>query len=161
LFFFTFCLFSVISDAIIAQGRVKQLFWFDLLSTAIIIATLAALARDSLATMAWARGWLAVVTTVALLIILERQTQFRLWRLLLLCLPAATATGIALAFTLALPLSDQHFLVEFLARGVFFVLLAFGGTLAIAWPLMRNTEEWQQLQFLVEKLYRGRKKSGM
>jgi len=161
LFFFTFCLFSVISDAIIAQGRVKQLFWFDLLSTAIIIATLAALARDSLATMAWARGWLAVATTAALLIILERQTQFRLWRLLLLCLPAAIATVTALALTLALPLSDQHFLVEFLARGVFFVLLTIVGTLAAAWPFMRNTEEWQQLQFLVEKLYRRRKKSGM
>src|SRR5690554_3298681 len=33
LFFFTFCLFALISDAIIAQGRVKLLFWLDRKST--------------------------------------------------------------------------------------------------------------------------------
>lgn len=161
LFFFTFCLFSVISDAIIAQGRVKLLFWFDLISTVIIIATLASLARDSLATMAWARGWLAVATTAALLVILNQQTRFRLGRLALLCLPAAIGTSTALGLTLILPLADSHFLLEFLARGMFFVVLAAAVTLGIAWPLMRDTQEWHQLRFLVKKLYSHRKKARM
>ena len=157
LFFFTFCLFSVISDALIAQGRVKLLFWFDLLSTLIIIAVLAGIARESLYTMAWARGWLAVATTVLLLVILDRETKFSVGRLALLCLPAAAGTLFALSLTIALPLASQHFLVEFLTRGVVFVFSAAAATLVIAWLWMRSSEEGHQLRFLVKKLYSERK----
>src|SRR5690554_2301403 len=40
LFFFTFCLFALISDTAIALGRVQALFWFDVVSTITIIAVL-------------------------------------------------------------------------------------------------------------------------
>ena len=157
LFFFTFCLFSVTSDAMIAQGRVKLLFWFDLASTLIIIAVLAAIARESLFTMAWARGWLAVATTVMLLLILDRLTKFGIARLALLCLPTALGTMLALTMTVVLPLGGQHFLVEFLTRGFVFVCLAAVATFVIAWPWVQGTEEGRQLRFLVKKLYSERK----
>jgi len=85
LFFFTFCLFALVSDAFVATGQVRVLFWFDLISTVIIVGLLLSINEASLETMAWARGWLAVITTIALLILLEKRTHYRLSRLGALC----------------------------------------------------------------------------
>lgn len=84
LFFFTFCLFALVSDAFVATGQVRALFMFDLVSTIIIVGFLVNIDEISLETMAWARGWLAVVTTIALLFMLEARTNFNLARLSML-----------------------------------------------------------------------------
>ncbi|SFD90540.1 Membrane protein involved in the export of O-antigen and teichoic acid [Marinobacter sp. DSM 26671] len=81
LFFFTFCLFALVSDAFVATGQVRALFIFDLVSTTIIVGFLLSLEDITLSTMAWARGWLAVLTTLALLLILQSRTHFNLARL--------------------------------------------------------------------------------
>ncbi|PTB92575.1 polysaccharide biosynthesis protein [Marinobacter sp. B9-2] len=81
LFFFTFCLFALVSDAFVATGQVRALFIFDLVSTTIIVGLLLSLEDITLYTMAWARGWLAVMTTLALLLILQSRTRFNLSRL--------------------------------------------------------------------------------
>jgi O-antigen/teichoic acid export membrane protein len=81
LFFFTFCLFALVSDAFVATGQVKALFIFDLISTVIIVSLLMNLDGMTLHTMAWARGWLAVLTTIALLLLLQSRTHFNLVRL--------------------------------------------------------------------------------
>ena len=132
LFFFTFCLFALISDAIIAQGRVKLLFLFDVVSTAIIVAVL----------------WL---TTVALLLILAQQTGFSLIKLLFLCIPTLAGTSLAIVVIQSLNLSGSHYLVQFLLLGTLHVTTAALGTGIIGLFLLRGTEEWGQLRYLVNQ----------
>ncbi|WP_309043354.1 lipopolysaccharide biosynthesis protein [Marinobacter sediminicola] len=151
LFFFTFCLFALISDAIIAQGRVKLLFWFDVISTAIIIVTLWLTATGGLEIMAWARGWLAVATTIALLLILEQQTGFSSAKLLFLCIPALTGTSLGILAVQSIDLSGSHFLVQFIALGTLHVTIAALVTGITGLALLRGTEEWGQLRYLLNQ----------
>lgn len=151
LFFFTFCLFALISDAIIAQGKVKLLFWFDVVSTATIIAVLWLTATGGLETMAWVRGWLSIATTVALLLILEQQTRFSLIKLLLLCIPTLVGTSLAIILTQSLDLSNSHYLVQFFLLGSLHVITAALSTGITGLLLLRETEEWGQLRYLVNQ----------
>lgn len=157
LFFFTFCLFALISDTVIALGRVQALFWFDVISTATIVAILWYTATGSLDAMAWARGWLAVATTLALLVIVDRWSRFGLLRLIYLCLPGAAGAFAGGWLVVLLPVSGWPALPEFLARGFLFVSLSAGVTLLTARLLTGNTEEWQQLRSLSKNLISKRK----
>ena len=151
LFFFTFCLFALISDAIIAQGKVKLLFWFDVVSTATIIVILWLTATGGLEIMAWVRGWLSVATTVALLLILAQQTKFSLPKLLFLCLPTLAGTSLAVFVTQSLDLSSSHYLVQFLLLGILHVTTAALSIGIIGLFLLKRTEEWGQLRYLVNQ----------
>ena len=151
LFFFTFCLFALISDAIIAQGKVKLLFWFDVVSTVTIIAVLWLTATGGLEIMAWIRGWLAVATTVALLLILEQQTGFSLIKLLFLCIPTLAGTSLAVFVIQSLDLSGSHYPVQFLLLGTLHVTTAALSTGIIGLFLLKGTEEWGQLRYLVNQ----------
>jgi O-antigen/teichoic acid export membrane protein len=151
LFFFTFCLFALISDAIIAQGKVKLLFWFDLVSTATIIVILWLIATGGLEIMAWVRGWLSVATTVALLLILAQQTKFSLPKLLFLCLPTLAGTSLAILVTQSLDLSSSHYFVQFLLLGTLHVMTAALSIGIVGWFLLKRTEEWGQLRYLVNQ----------
>ena len=152
LFFLTFCLFALISDAIIAQGRVKMLFWFDVISTTAIVAILFQRGTASLEAMAWLRGWLAVATTVVLLILLDRQTAFGIARLTWLCVPALVASAAAGWLVWQLPVPFDFALTELLVRGTFFVALASVITIAFGWLILRRQKEWQQLSSIVRPL---------
>ncbi|MCK7546195.1 oligosaccharide flippase family protein [Marinobacter bryozoorum] len=145
LFFFSFCLFALISNAIIAQGRVKFLFWFDLVSTVSILALLLWFATGSLSDMAWWRGWLAIATTIALLAALERQTGFNIGRLLFLALPTVLASAVSASLTTYLELPWETPLIDLLVRGTVFVLLAGALIVGLAFLLLRGTSEWYQL----------------
>lgn len=149
LFFLTFCLFSLISDSIIAQGRVKMLFWFDVASTLSIIAILYQWGTASLDNMAWLRGWLAVATTAALLILLNRQTRFGLLRLFYLCLPAVLASAAAAWLVFQLPTTSSLALIELFARGFLYVVLAAALAICLGGILLQNFDEWHQLKSLV------------
>ncbi|MDV2079744.1 lipopolysaccharide biosynthesis protein [Marinobacter xestospongiae] len=159
LFFFTFCLFALTSDAVIAQGRVKPLFWFDVISTLTIIAALLLYGNSNLNTMAWLRGWLAVLTTAALMLLLNRWCQFGLQRLAFLCLPTATALLAALAAFLALAgrsslsaAGEPIGVIELLWMGPL-VLVSYGAVFIVACLLiLRHTEEFRQVQELLGSL---------
>ena len=122
LFFFTFCVFALISDAVIALGRVRELFVFDLSSTLVIFPCLLAIGSDSLAAMAWVRGVLAILTTLALLSILQFWTRLGVWRLLWLCLPSTIGCLVGGYLTMQLPASFALPWMELLVRGSVFVL---------------------------------------
>lgn len=154
LFFFTFCLFALVSDAIIAQGKVKLLFWFDVVSTLLIIVILWQTATGGLEIMAWVRGWLSVATTVALLIILEQQTRFSLIKLLFLCIPTLVGTLLAIAATQSLDLSNSHYLVQFFLLGTLHVATAALSIGAVGMFLLKGTEEWGQLRYLFSQARR-------
>jgi len=151
LFFFTFCLFELISDAVIAQGRVKMLFLFDVVSTVAIVFILYRWGTASLESMAWLRGWLAVATTGVLLAFLNRQTGFGFLQLFYLCLPVMLASGIAAWSVTRLSVPMFSALLEFLIRGSAFVALAAGLTIMFAWLFLRHREEWQQVVSLARR----------
>ena len=153
LFFLTFCLFALISDSIIAQGRVKMLFCFDVVSTLAIAIILYTWGTASLHDMAWLRGWLAVGTTAALLFLLNNQTQFGLFRLAYLCLPAAIASAAAAWLAYQLPAAPTP-LLELLTRGFLFVALTAGLTAGFASVLLQHCEEWHQIKSLAVNAFR-------
>lgn len=154
LFFFTFCLFELICNAIIAQGKVKALFAFDVTSTAIVIGTLLMAGTADLETMAWVRGWLAVGTTMALLIILNQWTKFGAARLIWLCTPALIAS-LAAAWLISLPdLVSLSRLAQFLILGTAFVFIATLLTLVTGSLLLTKSEEWSQLKSLVNNAWK-------
>jgi hypothetical protein len=101
--------------------------------------------------MAWVRGWLSVATTVALLLILAQQTKFSLIKLLFLCLPTLTGTALAVAATQSLDLSNSHYLVQFLLLGTLHVITAALSIGTIGLLLLKRTEEWGQLRYLVNQ----------
>ena len=151
LLFFTFSLFAVLSDTVIALGRVKALLVFDVISTVLIFSLLLAFGTENLMAMAWARGWLAVATTVALLLIVAHWTRFGLPQLAYLLLPAGIGVSIAgtLSYFLNLPTDSE--IVEFLIRGTVFVgfytvLLAFFARL-----LLSRREEWWQIRSIIRQ----------
>jgi len=151
LFFFTFCLFALVSDAIIAQGKVKLLFCFDVVSTVAIIVILWLTATGGLEIMAWMRGWLSVATTVALLLILAKQTKFSLFKLIFLCIPTLAGTLLAVVATQSLDLSGSHYLAQFLLLGSLHVITAALSIGIIGLFLLKGTEEWGQLRYLVNQ----------
>lgn len=156
LFFFTFSFFALLSDVVIALGKVRALLLFDLVSTAVILSLLLVLATGNLPQMAWARGWLAVATTWVLLMMIRRWTGFGLARLAYLSLPAMLGGAGAgtLTWSLALPWAPP--LLEFLIRGSLFVGLYAVLLLVGARLLLAGQEEWWQLRSVVrQSLGRG------
>lgn len=154
LFFLTFCLFALISDAIIALGRVRALFAFDLISTAIIFVVLVAVATNSLTDMAWFRGALAIATTVALLMLLNHWTGFSLKKLLYLVIPGALGTTLGTGLMLVMHLGEIHVLWELAIRGSSFIITSAATTICAAILILRRTEEWHQVQYIIKQFKR-------
>nr|WP_297403607.1 lipopolysaccharide biosynthesis protein [uncultured Marinobacter sp.] len=154
LFFFTFCLFALVSDAVIALGKVRALFTFDVLSTVVIVTILLLFATDTLGDMAWIRGWLAVATTFCLLGILNQWTAFGLWRLLWLSVPSILGS-LGAAWLVSLPTWPAlSGLWEFIFLGTLFVSAAALLIVGSGRILLSGTEEWAQLHSLVRQATR-------
>lgn len=152
LFFFTFCVFALISDAVIALGRVKALFAFDLISTTLIFACLLVLGSDSLTLMAWVRGVLAIATTLALLLVLRYWSPLGLWRLFWLCLPTITACAASAGLAALIPARGFPNALELLIRGGVFSLCWVAVMLVMArWYLPRSAE-FRQIAGLLTSL---------
>lgn len=147
LFFFTFCLFALVSNACIAIGKVKMLFVFDLVSTVLIVAWLLMLKEPTLETMAWARGWLAVATTAALLYLLNRHTHFQLVRYTWLSMISVLASlvGLAVAWFVASYTPVSPFL-QLLVLGSSFMLGYILCLLTFAGLLQHRSEEVQHIR---------------
>ena len=139
----------MISDAVIAQGKVKALFFFEAISTVVIIGVLYAFATEDLGTMAWFRGWLAIFTTAAILVVLNHWTPFNLLKLAWLCLPAIVGSAVAASLTLLLDTKGLPEITQLILRAAAFVVVASASTLAIATLLLKHSEEWLHLRSLV------------
>jgi lipopolysaccharide exporter len=150
MFFFTFCLFALVSDAFVATGQVRALFVFDLVSTVIIVGFLVNLKNIDLVTMAWARGWLAVLTTIALLFMLQYRTHFNLIRLAalssLVLAPSLIASWITERVTHVLFTSGS--IVSLILNGLLFISLVSAILLGVANAGKTHIEEirhiWNQ-----------------
>ncbi|EMP55568.1 polysaccharide biosynthesis protein [Marinobacter santoriniensis NKSG1] len=152
LFFFTFTLFALLSDTVIALGRVKALFVFDVVSTIIIAALLYHFGTTGLGSMAWTRGWLAVGTTAALLLLINYWSPLNLPRLFYLCIPSLLGTAVSLYLIQAVPIDDLPAVARFLLSGSLFVLFAIATSVGLGLILLRNTEEWTQIEGLVRNI---------
>ena len=154
LFFLTFCLFALISDAMIALGRVRALFIFDLISTVIIFIVLIAFATGSLAEMAWFRGALAGATTIALLALLNQWTGFGQKNLLFLIIPGALGSTAGAGLMMILHLGEIHGFWELAIRGTLFVTTSAVTAIGVSMLILRNTDEWHQVQYILKQFRR-------
>ena len=152
LFFFTFCLFALLTDAVIAMGRVRALFLFDLVSTGIIIGALWYFGQAGLESMAWTRGVLAILTTFALLAILRGWVSFSIARLGWLCLPSIMSSAVAAWLVSSISTGSMHTVLAFLLTGSVFVLATATLTWLTGYALLRRSEEWRQLHQTVGKI---------
>lgn len=158
LFFFTFCLFALVSDAFVATGQVRALFIFDLVSTVIIAITLMSLEQITLLTLAWARGWLAVLTTIALLIILQFRTRFQLTRLCAIGSPVLGLCLLAWLLTEAVKqvLFPASSLISLMLTGLLFISLVASLLIIFAAVCKTRVEEvghlWDQCTRISKRL---------
>lgn len=152
LFFFTFCLFALLSDAVIALGKVSRLFWFDVISTVLIVIVLFLTGTHHLSAMAWSRGWLAVATTVALLLTLARWIDFGLLRTGWLCLPSVLGSACAAWLVLHEPWTTSIAAIDFIIKGTVFVFCAAIISWILASVLLKHHDEWHQVRSLIKGL---------
>jgi len=149
LFFITFCLFSLISDAVIAMGRVKTLFIFDLISTILIFTVLWLWGREDLLTMAWLRGWLAVATTLALLVVLNQWSALRLRRYFWLSTPSLIGSLTGLGMSEWTSNYTTGGFLGLLMQGIVFMTGWAGITLTILYTAYSKSEEFRHVRRLV------------
>lgn len=145
LFFFTFCLFALSSNACLAVGQAKLLFWFDLISTLIIVAILVFFRASTLLELTWLRAWLAVFTTLALMLLLERKTSFNWTKLTLLLAPVLISILVSYA---ALILIDSVFafsaFLTLLVNGLLFCTIFIGCYIASCRVVAKYSAEMQR-----------------
>ncbi len=150
--FFSFCLFALICDTMIAQGKVRTLFSADLISTLLIFPALMLYGHESMLKMAWTRGWLAIITVIAYLYILDQQTKFGLLRLFELSIPCILGcTCGLLVSTLSTSSTEHSRVLELAIRGTSFLLTYTGIILLSANLLLKHSPEWQQTRTLAIK----------
>ena len=157
LFFFTFCLFSLISDAIIAQGKVRRLFFFDAASTLIIIGVLFLVGTGSLEAMAWTRGWLAVLTTIVLLLLLQKAASFSISRLCWLCLPSIIASFTAAWISYYVQFMHLPKIAQFAVKGTAFTLSTAFFIWLFGQCILRKHEEWRQTTMMLLSIIKTNK----
>ena len=95
LMFFAFCFHALVSDCFTAINKVKSLFFFDLISTAVIICFLLAFSDSDIFTFSLARGIIGALITSSLVFLLNKYTQFKLVQLFYNALPIICATLIS------------------------------------------------------------------
>lgn len=159
LYFFTFCLFALVSDAFMALGRVRALFLFDLVSTGLILTILFSLPNPDLMMLAWVRGILAIATTLALMVQLNLSTRFGLWHTLGLALPsfAATGAGLAVLYWVSIYTADFAWpLATLVINGSAFCAATGLIGIGLLIALQKKTPEYQHLlQPVLNKLSRA------
>lgn len=163
LYFFTFCLFALVSDAFLAIGRVKALFVFDLISTCIILSILVTLSEPTLETLAWVRGWLAVITTAALMVQLNQVTAFGLTHTMLLSLPVCAATALGLLIVCQIQpytINLAWSLLTLLINGGLFCLAFATLVVPIILALRHRVAEFNHIIGPAIKLLNGKKNQG-
>ncbi|MHA7881236.1 MAG: hypothetical protein ACX931_15700 [Saccharospirillum sp.] len=106
-----------------------------------------ALYNPGIMTLAWVRGWLAVLTTLALMALLNRETRFGLLRLAWLSLPGALASLVGLGMaTLVEPIAPASPLWQLLWLGTAFVIGFTGVMVAAFWWLAGFSEEYRHIR---------------
>ncbi|MCH8537245.1 MAG: oligosaccharide flippase family protein [Alkalimonas sp.] len=158
LFFLTFCVFDLVSNAFLAIGRSKLLFWFDVLSTVLIVGLLLLIHTATLLEMAWLRGWISVATTLVLLWLLQQATGYNIGRLVSLALPYVLFAVLALFISnfLILP-SEMSRLGQLIGLSAVFFSLYTLQLLAYTWLLRKKVRELQHQHDVVIQLWRQRK----
>ncbi|MEJ2756210.1 MAG: hypothetical protein P8104_10375 [Gammaproteobacteria bacterium] len=91
LLFLTYSVFALVADSFVAQGLMRALFLFDLLSTAALAVALTALHELSLTDFALYRGLLGLAITASIVIYFNGICPIGLWRLTRLLIPAGLA----------------------------------------------------------------------
>jgi len=153
LFFFTFCLFALCCNAYLAVGQAKLLFWFDLVSTLIIVAFLVMLASTTMLELTWQRAFLSILTTLVIMLMLEKTTHFNWAKFVILLTPAifsAVLSGLTI-INLANLLNVSIYL-SFLLNGMLFCLFFGSSYLLFCRVLALYSLEIKQYQQHLQRL---------
>jgi O-antigen/teichoic acid export membrane protein len=133
LMFFAFSFHALVSDCFTAINKLRALFYFDLLSTVVIVSLLLLFSFLTLEQFALLRGLAGLAITLSLLVFLQTLCRFNIFRLasnlglILLATLAALIASQALSYTLAdnlwpiIPLT-LYTLVYFLVFAVTFYI---------------------------------------
>ncbi|WP_445426531.1 oligosaccharide flippase family protein [Alishewanella sp. HL-SH06] len=153
LFFFTFCLFALCSNAYLAVGQAKLLFWFDLISTLIIVTLLIMLASTTLLELTWQRAWLAVITTLVIMLMLEKTTNFNWAKFVTLVTPALFSAALSGLIVLTInELLKLSVYLSFLFNGTLFCLFFASSYLLSCRVLANYSFEGRQYQQHLQRL---------
>lgn len=136
--FFAYALHELLSNCFTALSKVKLLFYFDLVSTLVIVMGLIAIIGTDLFNFALVRGGIGLLITGILLFTLNTVTQFGLRLVVLNILPSSAASLVAYFCCQHLlkhsGLSFEHIFVEL----VFVTITFFGITALIYIPITRK-----------------------
>lgn len=133
-----------------SQGKVRELFYFEILAMFTTIILLASLALSSLDEFATVRVLISFVFWLAMLIYVRSIVNFSVIRLLRLTFPLIAGVYVAHALASSIPLPlDVNVIVELLVTGSAFVVIyaAISGILLLA---SKNTEEVTYLLWFLE-----------
>lgn len=149
---FTFSLGSILGNFYIALGKVKLIFYYNLVSLLFIFTLLVILSGDDLAEFALLRGVLGLVSTLLWLLLALYFTGSNVLSFLILPLAPVLTASLALFATYnVVPQSGSMYevlLMNLPAYGLFYLLF----TLLLYVSLFNKLKEWQHLKRLVEHM---------
>lgn len=159
LIFFSFPLFALVCDAMIAQGKMRFLFFLDLASTTLIFFALLAFSTSDVYQLAWLRASLSVATLAFYLVLLDRQVKFSMFRLAWLLLPVTLSSAIGLFITYKFDLAFESYLLNLFINGLLFLAFTAPLVCGLTLLLLRKSEEYQQVRNILINLIRSRKET--
>lgn len=107
LLFITYCLFGLVADSFVALGKIRELFVYDVASTAFLAVMLFLLAGLDIVAFAFWRGVIGVLVTVGVVVYLDYGLKLHLIRLATLLFPAVLAVAAAQGFIIPILDADD------------------------------------------------------
>lgn len=157
---FTFSMGSILGNFYIALGKVKLVFFYNLLSLIFIFTMLITLSGDNLAEFALLRGILGLISTSLWLLMALYFTKSNILSFAYLLLaPALTAILALVATYYSVPEVDSLYIMLLLnlpVYGVFYLLF----TLGLYAMLLKRFKEWRHLKELLVKMFLSKRRQG-
>jgi hypothetical protein len=151
--FLTYPIFAFLSDTLIAVGKVRMLFLFDLSTTVALLILLFSVKELNIETFTLARCLASVIFTIPLIYLVNRLTNFHWGRLFLLTLPVVIVAVLAALFSRYISqLVDIMVIrlgficISYFASYLLFIIIVFK-------MFFNNVEEALQASYLSMQIY--------
>jgi len=148
-----FALVSVIQEALLAIGKIKFLFYYDLFTLILIISILLIINVEDVVEFTFLRTFMSVITMIGLMIFILPSFKIRLKSLLLLVFPAVVASISDATVLNALPKLSDIVFVELLLRGMISVTIYVFSSVAVFSLLSNLSNEIADTKKLILNMY--------
>lgn len=150
---FVFSLGAILANFYIAIGKIKLMFFYNLLSLVFIFATLLAFANDDLANFALLRGVLGFVSTLPWLVLALYFTGSHMFSfMIMLFMPVVLITFLAALFTGYFMLQIDSIFISLVWNLVTFATFYFLLVIVFYAALLNKIKEWRHLKRLLEDM---------